>query len=269
MRGLNTRCFLLTVARSWDAVRTYSYDRFNRLVSVLSGSTAVMSLDYDAAGRLATTATGAAPTDATTSQYLYNGDQPILELTGLGAIRRRFVPGPGLDNVIVQIDPDGGGVPERRWMLSDDLGSVAALTDRTGKAIRFNAYGPFGEPSSGNIGRMGYAGALTLPEIGGGEIAGRRGAQAPDAQRNPSGCGSAASSGAFQRFTGGVNVSLAGGGGIAGVQFSQRVLGSNAGTSTVGVARIGPQGGATAGTSLEFEANLNETYGKGNCDEAR
>lgn len=29
-------------------------------------------------------------------------------------------------------------------MLSEDLGSVAALTDRTGKAIRFNAYGPFG-----------------------------------------------------------------------------------------------------------------------------
>ncbi len=97
-----------------------------------------------AATRLATTATGAAPTDATTSQYLYDGDQPILELTGLGAIRRRFVPGPGLDNVIVQIDHDGGGVPERRWMLSDDLGSVAAVTDRTGKATRFNAYGPFG-----------------------------------------------------------------------------------------------------------------------------
>jgi RHS repeat-associated protein len=148
------------------AARTYSYDRFNRLISVLQGGSNVMSLDYDAAGRLATTAAGAAPTDATTSQYLYDGDQPILELTGLGAIGRRFVPGPGLDNVIVQIDHDGGGVPERRWILSDDLGSVAALTDRTGKAIRFNAYGPFGEPSSGNIGRMGYAGALTLPEIG-------------------------------------------------------------------------------------------------------
>lgn len=115
---------------------------------------------------------------------------------------------------------------------------------------------------------VGFGASLT-GEIGGGEIAGRRGAQAPDAQRNPSGGGSAAGSGAFQRFTGGVNVSLAGGGGIAGVQLSQRVLGSNAGTSTVGVARIGPQGGATAGASLEFEANWNETYGKGNCDEAR
>ena len=146
--------------------RTYSYDRFNRLVQVLQGGSNVMSLEYDAAGRLARTTAGAAPTNATTSQYLYDGDQAIVELTGLGAIRRRFVPGPGLDNIIVQIDHDGGGVPERRWILSDDLGSVAALTDRTGKAIRFNAYGPFGEPSAGNIGRMGWAGALTLPEIG-------------------------------------------------------------------------------------------------------
>ena len=64
--------------------------------------------------RLARTASGAAPTDATTSQHLYDGDQAIVELTGLGAIRRRFVPGPGLDNIIVQIDHDGGGVPKRR-----------------------------------------------------------------------------------------------------------------------------------------------------------
>jgi YD repeat-containing protein len=50
--------------------RTYSYDRFNRLVQVLQGGANMMSLEYDAAGRLARTASGAAPTDATTSQYL-------------------------------------------------------------------------------------------------------------------------------------------------------------------------------------------------------
>jgi hypothetical protein len=143
-----------------------------------------------------------------------------------------------------------------------------AMIFGTSSAVTFSLRPATGAGSVGfEQGVLVGLGASFTGEIGGGEIAGRRGGQAPDAQRNPSASGSATGSGAFQRFTGGVNVSGAFGAGTGGVQLSQRVLGSNAGQTTISAVRAGPQAQFTAGAGLEIEANWKETYGKGNCDD--
>jgi RHS repeat-associated protein len=58
------------------------------------------------------------------------------------------------------------GARDRRWLLADDLGSVVAVTDRYGRAMRINTYDPFGLPNTNNLGRFQFAGREWLPEGG-------------------------------------------------------------------------------------------------------
>lgn len=55
---------------------------------------------------------------------------------------------------------------DRRWLLADDLGSIVAVTDTAGRAMRINTYGSFGLPNTKNLGRFQFAAREWLPEIG-------------------------------------------------------------------------------------------------------
>lgn len=112
-------------------------------------------------------------------------------------------------------------------------------------------------------------GAALVGELGGGETGGRRGGRSPEFSRTPSAGVGPADTGGFQRFTGGENTTVSGGAGKVGVQRTQRVLGDNAGSTTLSGARVGPQLSFAAGASVEFEANWKETWGKENYDDAR
>jgi YD repeat-containing protein len=71
----------------------YAYDSENRLVSANGMHTA--SLSYDPLGRLLRTDGNA------TTQFLYDGDALVAEYDGTGALARRYVHGPGVDEPIV------------------------------------------------------------------------------------------------------------------------------------------------------------------------
>jgi RHS repeat-associated protein len=132
---------------------TYSYDVYNRLTAA---STATLA--YDAAGRLHQTVGG-----GVTTRFLYDGADLIAEYDGAGALLRRYVHGPDIDEPIVWYE--GSSTSDRRWLHQDRLGSVIAASDSNGAIIGSpNTYDEYGAPSSSNAGRFQYTGQTWLPE---------------------------------------------------------------------------------------------------------
>ena len=131
---------------------TYAYDAENRLTSVVGPRSG--TLDYDAVGRLARVASG------TTTQFLYDGDDLVAESDDSGALVRRTVHGPGIDEPIVVYEGAG-----RTWLQADPQGSVSALSDDAGNLIAADSYGPWGEPGLLQQGRFGYTGQAYLSDL--------------------------------------------------------------------------------------------------------
>ncbi len=137
-----------------DGSRTFSYDLENRLLSV--SGTASMTLSYDPLGRLQQDVAGSA-----TTQFLYDGDRLTAEYDGAANLLRRYVHGAGTDEPLVWYE--GAGLTDRRWLHTDQQGSVIAQTNSTGTATVY-AYGPNGEPAGGNStgSRFRYTGQIAL-----------------------------------------------------------------------------------------------------------
>lgn len=81
-----------------------------------------------------------------------------------GAVLRRYVTGPGVDETVVWYE--GAGLNDRRWLHTDERGSVVAVSAASGSAMAINTYDEFGIPASGNVGRFQYTGQAWMPEIG-------------------------------------------------------------------------------------------------------
>ena len=61
---------------------------------------------------------------------------------------------------------EGSGTSDRRFMGTDERGSVISLTDSSGTLLNLNRYDEYGRPQSGNAGRFQYTGQMWLPEAG-------------------------------------------------------------------------------------------------------
>jgi RHS repeat-associated protein len=130
------------------------YTSENRMSSA-PGASAML---YDPAGRLFQITGGA------TTRFLYDGSDLVAEYDGSGALLKRYVHGPGADEVLAWYE--GSGTSDRRWLHADERGSVIAVSDGSGNGIATNAYDEWGTPQPGNLGRFGYTGQTWLPEIG-------------------------------------------------------------------------------------------------------
>jgi RHS repeat-associated protein len=133
--------------------QAYGYDVFNQLSSV-GGNT----LEYDAAGRLAKfTSSGGLVT-----QFLYDGNALIAEYDDTGALTRRYVDGPGVDDTLVWYEGTAISNSARRYLVPDERGSIVLVTDNDGDVIQQNKYDPYGEPDINNLGRFQYTGQMWL-----------------------------------------------------------------------------------------------------------
>jgi RHS repeat-associated protein len=136
------------------AVRTtFTHDALNRMVSA-SKSGMAASYEYDADDRrLAKTVTTIGAPVLT--RTLWSGTDELAEYNDVGALLRRVIPGPGIDDRVATIDAATGAV---RYYHSDRLGSVVALSAAndnapTGSVTDTYAYSPWGEsdaPATGN-----------------------------------------------------------------------------------------------------------------------
>ncbi|QLC24486.1 hypothetical protein HFP57_05255 [Parasphingopyxis algicola] len=150
-----------------DGTHTFSYDSLNRLTAVSDGGVTIASYGYDPLGRLYRVD---AADSAQDRRYLWDGDRIVTRFAGIGGstIAERYVFTPGSLGAPVTIyEGSGMATGDRRYVLTDERGSVIALTDGgTGAQLAANSYGPFGAPGTGNAGAFQYAGQLWLPEAG-------------------------------------------------------------------------------------------------------
>ena len=87
---------------------------------------------------------------ATTLRLTYDGLDRIAEYDGGNALQRRYVHGPNMDEALVQYE--GTGTTDRRFLSSDERGSIISLTDSSGALIGINKYDEYGNPQSTNLG---------------------------------------------------------------------------------------------------------------------
>jgi RHS repeat-associated protein len=99
-----------------------------------------------------------------TTRFGYDDTDLIAEYNGSNALLRRYVHGPGSDEPLVWYE--GSGTSDRRFLHSDERGSVVAVTNSTGTTLNVNGYNEYGIPSSGNAGRFQYTGQTWLPDLG-------------------------------------------------------------------------------------------------------
>ncbi len=119
------------------------------------------ALGYDPAGRLRQTVI-----NGVTTQFLYSGADLIAEMDGAGAILRRYVHGPGVNNPLVWIEGPGMAASGVRYLYKDRLGSITSWTNSAGAVQATFAYGPYGEPKTWGGSRFGYTGQVALSELG-------------------------------------------------------------------------------------------------------
>lgn len=167
LNGLNQATAVGGVSVTYDANQNatgitgnaYGYDAANRLTSATPSGGSAAAFGFDPLGRLASSTVS-----STTTRYQYAGVQLATEYDAAGAVTRRYVPGLGLDGVVTAYT--GSGVTTRDWLLTDERGSVVALTGSTGAVSTINRYDEYGVPASGNAGRFGYTGQAWLAEAG-------------------------------------------------------------------------------------------------------
>ena len=136
----------------------YTYDDRNRLTEVdqvVGGvHSTVATYTYDALGRQIGAAEGGA-----VRWTAYDGQTPILDFTGSGAVTARYLSVPGAVDQVLARETSGGVVA---WYLADRLGTVRDLVSNSGGLIDHVDYGAFGnvvaESSPGSGDRFKFAG---------------------------------------------------------------------------------------------------------------
>jgi RHS repeat-associated protein len=114
-----------------DGTNIYTWDARNHLVSISGAISA--SFQYDPFDRRVSKTIGAA-----TTQYLYDGANPVQELSG-GSPTANLLTGLGADEYFQRTDANG---PAN--FLTDALGSTIALTGPAGNTLAQYTYDPYG-----------------------------------------------------------------------------------------------------------------------------
>jgi RHS repeat-associated protein len=131
----------------------YGYSSENLMTSA-PGS---VSLTYDPVGRLYQTTAG-----SLTTRFTYDGDDLVAEYNGSNQLQRRYVYGASADEPLVWYE--GSGTATRRWLHTDERGSVIAISNASGTQFAINSYDDQGTPATTNTGRFQYIGQMWIAE---------------------------------------------------------------------------------------------------------
>jgi RHS repeat-associated protein len=138
-----------------DGTNAYTYSSEN-LLKTAPGAT---TLAYDPMLRLYQLSSPSG-----TTKFAYDGLDMIAEYNAAMLLQRRYVHGPGDDQPIVWYE--GSGTTNRRFLSSDERGSIIGVTDSSGAVLATNSYDEYGIPGSSNLGRFQYTGQAWLSELG-------------------------------------------------------------------------------------------------------
>jgi len=134
---------------------TFGYTSENLLSTGSPGTT----IGYDTLGRMVEYDT------SVSTRFLYDGPNMIAEINNpSGAVLRRYVYGASDDEALIWYE--GSTTTDRRFLAADERGSIVSITNGSGTLININAYDEYGNPKSGNIGRLQYTGQAWFSELG-------------------------------------------------------------------------------------------------------
>ena len=112
---------------------SYAYNAHNRLKSAIKSGT-TLNLTYDATGRLSSSTLNGSKTS-----FLYDGDELVAEYNNSGKLLRRYVHGIADDDPLVRLE--GSGTTNKRYLLSDERGSIISETNNSGSVVTTHKYG--------------------------------------------------------------------------------------------------------------------------------
>ena len=127
-----------------DGTNAYSFDYENRMISASkTGTTAAYT--YDPTGRRIRK-----DVNGQITGYIYDGDQVIAEYGGTGALTKKFIYGPGIDEPVCLKAGQA-----TYYYHTDGLGSITELTDPSSSVIEKYSYDIFGnviiKDAQGNV----------------------------------------------------------------------------------------------------------------------
>ena len=114
-----------------------------QLSSVFTNGIAAERNGFDAFGRRVWNASINSAQAWETNWFVYNGQQVLGEMDSTGGLKRTYIWGPGIDNLLA-FTTYTGATAKTYFALTDHLGSVHALADETGSIVesyRFDAWG--------------------------------------------------------------------------------------------------------------------------------
>jgi RHS repeat-associated protein len=144
---------------TYDGATSFVYDVENRLV-VASGGRA-SSLRYDPMGRLYEMI---GPSSAL--RFLYDGDALVGEYSMTASLIRRYMWGPGIDELILWDEGSTMNCSGTRVLHGDLQNSTIAQADCFGNQTAINRYDEYGIPQATNTGRFQYTSQSWLYDLG-------------------------------------------------------------------------------------------------------
>ena len=104
----------------------YEYDAFDRRLA--------KKIDWDLDGGF-----------ETQERFVYDGDDIALVFGGYDDLQKRYLHGPGTDEVLAEENVSTGA---RLWMLADQLGSIRDIASDAGVVLNHVVFNAFGAPAS-------------------------------------------------------------------------------------------------------------------------
>jgi len=153
--NLITRARISGAEADGSTLREFTWDYRNRLIAVtdkIAAGVAIqrVTFSYDVLDRRISKAVDTTPqdaVDAVVTHFIYDREDVILDFVdsdGSGPIApvlsKRYLHGPGVDQVLAQ-DDGAGGV---EWLLADHLGTVRDLVNNSGALVNHFTYDSFG-----------------------------------------------------------------------------------------------------------------------------
>lgn len=123
------------------ATTQYDYDYRNRLARVVDRDsdgvvTQTASFTYDAMNHRI-----AKQVDGGVSRFIYDRDNLVAELTASGALASRYLMNDRVDGLLARYSLGNG----TQWYITDNIGTVRAVTDSLGRIANSLRYSAFGE----------------------------------------------------------------------------------------------------------------------------
>lgn len=109
--------------------QTYTYDSENRLRTANNATAQTVTYDYDPLGRRISSAVSG----GATTYFLLDGDEEIAEYDSTGAVLRRYITGPAIDDRIATAQGSATVNPVKTYYHTNHQGSVIAMTDDLGR----------------------------------------------------------------------------------------------------------------------------------------